>query len=702
MKRREFLKTAAMTLSLTVTRTGTAVRSAPHSWTEDICRYLGSLRRSDGGYAWPDQPRSHLTPSYAAVGCYHLLGQEPPDKAALAEFLRTHHPFQIKKLERPLKVFEFQQIQSLLWLGQDVSSFREQISEWTKPAEYPKNYERDGYPVLQMEAMAVLSRSLIGLPIDRIEPGFIEYFRVRQRPNGSFNNTPADDGGDGHVMNTWWSIQALEALNTEHNNPDGTIDWIQKCQRPGGGFTYQPEPAFAGIEDVTYTWAAVRALKHRNANPAQRQACVDNLRLLWNADGGFSARPGWPSNPVATYRALDVLKALDTFDLPSSFRPMKTKKPSLPRYLKVFTSQIEAGGSGSCIEAVELARALRIHLWGAKNAPSGWIEHAQKLADDQGVPVTFFKADEEYGTFVHVPGMGTYSHTSDIIAPANVDCGSPLQQNEPVSWEEFRRRRLQPLQHADGRLIWQFGENEELTRLYLDDSLQRGGYAAISTFHFGNPDFTNSEPFLKQYWQNIPFIALQDAHGKESWWWAERLAGFRTLFLATEPTWAGWIKALQNNWVVAVRHDGISKDQTWMHGGPLEVVDFVREREEQWRWWDNPSVELPLVSLVAVTPEDRWEAARPDQGITMRVRCRWDCTTQGLPKVQRVELLELKIDGKKVKPTLVAPKARWGAYQDHYYSYHIAQPSEGRHTAVATIRVLEDRVESSRTIAFTV
>ena len=39
----------------------------------------------------------------------------------------------------------------------------------------------------------------------------------------------------------------------------------------------------------------------------------------------------------------------------------------------------------------------------------------------------------------------------------------------------------------------------------------------------------------------IPFIALQDAHAAESWWWSDMLAGFRTLFLAKEPTWQGWL-----------------------------------------------------------------------------------------------------------------------------------------------------------------
>ena len=290
------------------------------------------------------------------------------------------------------------------------------------------------------------------------------------------------------------------------------------------------------------------------------------------------------------------------------------ERQQLPEDLKVFTIQIEAHGRGSCIEAVELARALHIDLWGAKNAPAGWIARAQAIADERKVPVTFFVANEEYGTFVDVPGLGTYSHTSDIIAPAGVDFGASLAGKDVVSWEEFRQRRLAPLNKADGRLIWQFGENEELTRLYLDDSLQRGGYAAISTFHFGNPDFTNSEPFLKHYWQQIPFVGLQDAHGEESWWWLDQLEGFRTLFLATEPTWKGWLTALKNNWVVAVRHDRVSSGQTWMHGGPPEVLEFVRRREPQWRWWDNPSIQSPVVSLVAVRPDDKWEAARPERG----------------------------------------------------------------------------------------
>jgi hypothetical protein len=712
MKRRDFLKTALGTMSLAVVArpalAGGAV--APDSWALEVCRYLESLRRSDGGYAWADQARSHLTPTFAAVGCYHLLEQEPPDKASLVEFLRTHHPFVIKRLERDLPVFDFQQIQSLLWLGQDVTSFREQIKRWTKPSVYPAVYEKHTYPVLQMEATAVLARRLVGLPMEEVAPAYVKYFQARQRPNGSFNNTPTADGGDGHVMNTWWAIQALEALGRPVNNRAEIVEWVGRCHADGG-YTFQPkpQPPYAGVADVTYNWAALHILKHFGVGSDYLEDWLGDLTSLWNSDGGFGPRRRWPSNPEATYRALDTLHALAVH---GSFSPRlrytrSLPRPRLPKDLKVFTIQIEAHGTGSPTEAVEIARALRIDLWGAKNAPAGWIARAQSIADRRKVPVKFFVANEEYGTFVDVPGLGTYSHTSDIIAPAGADFGGSLAgvaqpPSAGVSWEQFRQRRLVPLNQAGGRLIWQFGENEELTRLYLDDSLQRGGYAAISTFHFGNPDFTNSEPFLKHYWQKIPFIGLQDAHGSESWWWLDQLIGFRTLFLATEPTWEGWLTALKNNWVVAVRHDQVSSGQTWMHGGSPEVLDFVRRREPQWRWWDNPGMELPLVSVVAVTPDDQWEKARPERGVTIRVRCRWDNTTQGLAKTRRVELLKLAIDGQEVTPTLVAPRGKQGAYQDHYHYYSIPEPTAGRHTATATLRVLATKAESSHTIEFTI
>ena len=706
--RREIVKSLAFATACTIVPAVHArgADSAAHpEWHSAVIAYLKGLKRSDGGYGWPDQDHSHLTPTHSVVGCYRLLGQELPDKAQVADYVRTHHPMRLKKLEQEHREFEFQQIQSLIWLGEDASSFHQQVSGWTRPVVYMKQYEQHGYPVFGPQLTAFTCRKLLGMPLEDLQAEFVPYLLSRRRPNGSFNNTPAADGGDGHVLNTWWGLQAMEILGRAAELKEQTAKWLQSCQLPNGGFTYQLNAPFSGIDDVAYTWAAARSLHLLAASPRNREGAIGYRKSLRNSDGGFGDRPGWDSNPRATYFALDALAALDALgeELSGPGRPPR-QKVSIPSSLKIFTAQIEAHGNGSPSDAVELARALHIHLWGAKNANPKWIARAQEIADRTRTAVRFFVANEEYGTWVKVPGMGTYSHTSDIIAPADSDFGAPLAQKGVASWPQFRQQRLDPLNKARGHLIWQFGENEELTRLYLDDSLDRGGYAAISTFHFGNPDFTNSEPFLQRYHGKIPFIALQDAHGKEPWWFSDMTTGLRTLFLATEPTYDAFLEALKRNWIVAVRHDAVIGNQTWYHGGDDAVVDFVKDRQEQWRWWDNPAIQRPMVSLVAVRPEDEFEAGRRNDGVTLRVRCAWENTTQGLPKKPLAELVKLELDGAEVKPTLVSangPRQVRGAQAiaDHYYQYPVPM-RKGTSSATAHVREIATGGQSSQSIQF--
>jgi hypothetical protein len=702
MTRRSLLK-AALAAELVVDLPAIGFGSALDERTDraaDTAGFLATLARPGGGYAWDEQSEPHLTPTFATIGCFRLLKVEAPGREELARFVRTHHPQQLKKLEQEHREFEYQQIQSLLWLGQDALSFREQVRGWTSPARYLPQYEKHQYPIFRSQLTAFTCRELLGLPTDDLAPAFVAYLDERRRDDGSFNNTPRTVGGAGHVLNTWWGLQALRILGRAGEKREETIAWLRACQKPGGGFTYRPAAEYAGVEDVAYTWAAVRALHLLGSSPTDRTGCARYLTSLWNPDGGAGDRPGWASNPMATLRALDALNALSE-PAPPPRRSAVSRASSLPTGLKVFTVQVEAHGKGSPAEAVDLAGTLRIHLWGAKNARPDWIARAQQIADRERVPVRFFAADEEYGTWVDVPGLGTYSHTSDVFAPAGSDFGPSLANQGVVGWPEFRERRLAPLQKAGGRLVWQFGENEELVRLFLDDSIERGGYAAISTFHFGNPDFTNTEPFLSQYRGHIPFIALQDAHGDEPWWFADMTTGFRTLFLAREPTWEGWLTALQENWVVAVRHDATSESRTWMHGGSREVSDFVRRHELDWKWWDNPEVRRPLVSVVALEPGDMFEAGRPETGISIRVRCAWENTGQGLPKNPIAELVTLAVDGTVVTPSLVAKKRPGGtALTDHYHLYQLHRPTTGKHTATAVVRTVGTGAESSRSITF--
>lgn len=671
-------------------------------WREGVLNYLETLTRPDGGYAWADQPNGHLTPTFAAVGCYQALGQTTPRKKVLAEFVRTHHPSHLKKLEQERRIFEYQQVRSLAWLGEDVSALRERIGQWEKPLAYLKQYEKHGHPLFPSEMGVLLSRELLGMEFKL--PEFVAYLNSRRRPNGSFNNTPAEEGGDGHIVNTWWGLQVLRLLGRAEERKSKTIEWIRACQLPNGGFTWQIRPEFGGVDDAAYTWAACRSLHALGAKPKDPAACIGYLRSLANSDGGFGDRPGWESNAVATYYAVDALAALSALDTSPSTPARRPANPkSLPSDLKVFTIQLEAHGKGSPAEAVDLARALKIHLWGAKGATPRWLARAQTLADAAKAPVQFFVSDEEYGTWVDVPGLGTYSHTSDIIAPSGAPFGSSMASQGVLSWADFRQRRLAPLEKAGGRLIWQFGENEELVRLYLDDSLERGGYATISTFHFGNPDFTNTEPFLNRYRGRIPFVGLHDSHGNEPWWFADITTGFRTLFLARSATWENWLEALRNNWVVAARHDAVSQGQTWMHAGSTAVERYVREREGDWRWWDNPEIRRPLVSLVAVQPGDEFEAGRPETGVLVRVRCAWTNTPQGVAKEPLAELSKLVIDRKEVSPTLMDKKQPRGPNRlDYYHGFHLEHPSPGSHTASVTIKELATGQVETRSLEFIV
>ena len=700
-----------------------AAGDAPPGWAKETAAFLRTLAREDGGYAWPDQPHAHLTPTFAAVGAYQRLGAAVPEPAKVAAFVRDSHPQRHKKPERPLHEFDLQQVQALLWLGQDPREQFEPLARgWTKPVPYMARYESHQYPAFGQEVACLVSRQLLKLPTNL--PAYAAYIAERRRANGSYNNTlPADDGSDGHVINTLWAIRGLEALGRPIDGKEETSAWLRACQRKAGGhFGHAPEsaagkPPLVGgrSNDVVYTWAAVRALQLLGAAPADADACVAYLHSLRNADGGFGDRPGWPSNALATYYAVDALAALNALGREPPARPLQTgggaaRLPNppadLPADLKVFTVQIQAPGSGSPADAVELARSLGIHLWGAKNSKPGWIEAAQTLADQQKVPVRFFVANEEYNTFFSVPGMGTYSHLSDVIAPAGVDFGKSLAGVKPApTWAEFRERRLAPLEQAGGRNVYQFNENEPLARMLLDESIDGEGgalsgraFAAVSTFHFGNPNFVHSQPYLWHYQHRLPMVALQDSHAAEPWLWADQLEGFRTLFLAREPTWDGWMEAVRNNWVASVRRDAVSGGKLWAHAGRPAVQRRVMEQSADWKWWREAgeparpnAVVRPAVSVAVLTPADTFEPGRPEAGAVLRIRRGWQNTAQGMPKAPSAELVSVTVDGQPAEPkqVRVAPAGGKNAparIADEYYLVPLADLPPGKHAATVVVR----------------
>ena len=150
----------------------------------------------------------------------------------------------------------------------------------------------------------------------------------------------------------------------------------------------------------------------------------------------------------------------------------------------------------------------------------------------------------------------------------------------------------------------------------------------ISTFHFGNPDFTDSQPFLYPFHYHLPFVSIHDAHGNEPWWWADQVGGFRTLFVAREPTYDALVEAIDKRRTAAARFDDMSGDRLRMHGRP-DVLDFVRKRQDQCQWWQGAAGETAvaafddMVTIAALRPAELFESGAPASGVSLRLRPRW-------------------------------------------------------------------------------
>lgn len=682
--------------------------SAAIAWPEEFrkqtARYLESHRRPEGGYGWSSEVVAHITPTFGVVGSYHALGLDAPDAARTAAFARDVYPVpELRRKDRPLWRLDFEQVQTLLWLGRPIDSFRPLASTWTRPAEFTKRYEFDANPVFQHQAMAVRIRRLLGLSPSDADGPWRDYFQARRRANGAFNTTPASDGSPGHIMNTLWGLQAAECLALDLSPAPKLSEWIRACQLPSGGFTYAPNATLGAVDDLAYTWCALHILQRLGAQPAQAARCASWIESLYTPEGGFQDRPGGEPNPLATYYALDSLLLLNHTPKSSPRPAPRAARTAIPAGYDLFSMQVEAPGNGSPRDAVLLAQSLGIHLWTAKNPPLGWIEEAQAVAGAARVPVHFAIGNEEYGTYFSVSGLGCYSHLVDLVAPfhpsANQSAspgpradgrpgfvtppGAMPKLNHPYRWEEFRDTRIAALRKAGGRMIWQFLENEELTRALLDDAVQHGSYSAIATFHFGNENFLHSQPYLHRWLGRLPFVGLQDAHGQESWWWGNQLAGFTTLFAAKDASWQSWLEALDRNLVMAVRHDAITGWKTHYAGGSPQLRDFVRQREARWRWWDatGAPARRPAASLVLLRPGMRFETGVPTEGIALRLRLWQENTGQGLPREPRTELVRLRVDGREVTPQLVETRS------DRYYLHH-APDQPGAHRAEADIRIL--------------
>ncbi|MEO6923948.1 MAG: prenyltransferase/squalene oxidase repeat-containing protein, partial [Acidobacteriaceae bacterium] len=538
----------------------------------------------------------------------------------------------------------------------------------------------------------VLVRSMLGLQTKDEISAWLAYFLARRRGNGTYNNTPAADGSGGHIVNTLWSSLALEALGDSTTLPADGVAWVRDSQLPSGGFTWSPTPPLGAYDNVIYTWAAISLLKNAGVAPKNKAGCARWLRDQLLVEGGFRDRPGAKANLTATYYALDALRLLNEPLHQAEHHAPAIARLKLPTGLHIYSAQIQAPGNGSPTEAITLAEELGVHMWTATNSPPGWIAEAQRIADARGTGVQVAIGNEEHGIFTRVAGFGAYSHLDDLVAPGTAQLGRYPPENDMVQdWSEFRDVRIRKVREANGRMVWQFNENEELSRILLDQSIADHSYSAISGFHFGIGDFLDLEPFLMAYEDRIPMVGLQDAHGGESWWWASQLEGFRTLYLAEKPGWEGFIQAIDRQWILAVRCDASTGNAPQWTGALPAVREFIAERENEWSWWgqNRDKRSVPLAMLTVLRPGMAFEDGAPQQGVAVRLRLRYTggSPTSSLQKDPQSELVSLQIDGKSVEPRSVIKE------HDRYLIYDLVGADAQQ--VVAVVRDLRTRKQQT-------
>jgi hypothetical protein len=196
---------------------------------------------------------------------------------------------------------------------------------------------------------------------------------------------------------------------------------------------------------------------------------------------------------------------------------------------------------------------------------------------------------------------------------------------------------------------------------------------------------------------------LQDAHGSESWWWVNELAGYRTLFFGKTGSYDDLITALKNNWMAAARHDSISDNKTRLLGGAEGVQAFMLKQQNKWKWWQKGSSETRQLwaAITVIDSTDTFEIARPLTGISVRIRPWWNSIRQAL-KEQMVTLESLKVDNIEVKTTYEERKDKKEGITDSYYLYAAPGLSNGKHVIEATLRNIKNNEVRRMTKIFTI
>lgn len=431
-----------------------------------------------------------------------------------------------------------------------------------------------------------------------------DYIISRQAPSGGFDDVlgnrefPVDEKA--HLIVTYNAVMTLNAMHYTIPEKEKTIDWIQSCQSPEGGFRWSPEhPSYSNQPDVWYTWTALKTLKTLGAVPRYEEACLNWLNSLQNADGGFGDRPGWNSRIYSTYYALDAIDMLTGNVHTGITEKQKEKKlKEIPEGVySIFQAQHKTPSGGA--EMVDAITAMKINLIGVKttekevlagNGLSETVAKARKYAKQKGYPIEIVDCPENYAhRLVWFSGMNG-DHGSNMLIPPDMNDEERETYlslyNEGLNrhqWEEFKDKVIAPALQLNTLFYPELDFTMMNAYMVYDDGLNGNfGYNGVPAAHFNNIDWVRHFPYKERWLGQLPMIADGDAHGGIEKW-KPNLEIFRNVFIATSYHFEDYIDASLNGRSVCVIKMPDSNEVRYYGSDP--AVEYLKSHLNKWKWW---------------------------------------------------------------------------------------------------------------------
>jgi hypothetical protein len=258
------------------------------------------LERYDesGGFKMSPVDYPNSTATYCALSILANIGVEFENKSRCAQWLTS------QKIDSVYSLYTF--IKSLQILEKNKQA-KEIVSKnldlVKKSMTFPKKrrvyeFEQEFKKINFVSELSVIDPIEFDLKV-------IKEIVNHQNVDGGF-------GWIGHstITSTYHALGTLKCLNRmEMINKKGSLDYIRKCERPGGGFVTRPENILPYME---YTYYGVKSLEMLIE---EVKFVIENIKFVLNCinkDGGFRRTPILGISSIENvFYATSILKSLN-------------------------------------------------------------------------------------------------------------------------------------------------------------------------------------------------------------------------------------------------------------------------------------------------------------------------------------------------------------------------------------------------------